>query len=344
MKSRFIFFTESYLAETGLVWLAILFYFFCPFYKNFLPDTVRTFLFLSASGYTLLAVPLLYYHSGKGKSSRGLILVSLGIRFLTGMKQYMNKISTGKGYKICDISKEEKMILLFTSVKFIFIPVMLRFAYTNYGTVMTRYAELSASQKPLLQLISDNYFLLAVSFLFLVDTLFFSFGYLVESSLLKNRIKSVDSTFTGWAAALACYPPFNKVTAMFFPLHESFKVSYGNDILTLIIHTIIILLLLVFTFSSVSLGAKCSNLTNRGIVTRGTYRLVRHPAYTAKILIWWLLLIPVIPGHITVVFSLAAWTVIYGIRAVTEELHLLQDQEYIEYCKKVKYRFIPGIF
>jgi protein-S-isoprenylcysteine O-methyltransferase Ste14 len=48
-------------------------------------------------------------------------------------------------------------------------------------------------------------------------------------------------------------------------------------------------------------------------------------------------------GFIAII-SLALWTIIYFLRALTEEKHLNQDLEYVEYTKKVKYMFIPGIF
>jgi hypothetical protein len=31
-------------------------------------------------------------------------------------------------------------------------------------------------------------------------------------------------------------------------------------------------------------------------------------------------------------------------RAITEENHLSSDKDYIEYKKKVKWKFIPGVF
>ena len=38
------------------------------------------------------------------------------------------------------------------------------------------------------------------------------------------------------------------------------------------------------------------------------------------------------------------WTFIYYMRAMTEERHLSLDPDYREYCKKVKYRFIPKVW
>lgn len=337
-------FLLNYFSEITLIWLAVLFYFYCPFYKTFLPYKVKFVIFLLAAAYSTLAIPLHIYYAKKNKMSKGLLFLKICIKLIKNLKEYISLFTVDPSIKPENITKEERFVLLFSLVKFIFIPLMLKFAYTNYTAVKTRYAEILVSANPLNELILNNFFLLTVSLLFLIDTTFYAFGYIFESSLLKNKIKSVDSTFFGWFVALACYPPLNKVTSMLFPLNDKFTITFGNDTLTFIIRIIIILLLLIFTASSVSLGTKCSNLTNRGIVSRGTYSIVRHPAYISKILIWWILLIPVIPGHFTVIFALLAWSIIYFMRAITEEIHLSNDPEYIVYCKKTKYRFIPGVY
>jgi protein-S-isoprenylcysteine O-methyltransferase Ste14 len=44
------------------------------------------------------------------------------------------------------------------------------------------------------------------------------------------------------------------------------------------------------------------------------------------------------------VFSISAWIFLYYLRAITEERHLLKDDEYKAYIEKVKYRFIPKLF
>lgn len=45
-----------------------------------------------------------------------------------------------------------------------------------------------------------------------------------------------------------------------------------------------------------------------------------------------------------VLFSLLAWSLIYYMRAITEENHLRKDKDYLEYSKKVKYKFIPKVW
>ena len=89
------------------------------------------------------------------------------------------------------------------------------------------------------------------------------------------------------------------------------------------------------------MGAKCSNLTNRGIVSRGAYRIVRHPAYSSKLIAWWIMCLPIL--NVKVFISMMAWTILYVLRAYTEEKHLIKDIEYRAYMKKIKWQFIPYV-
>ena len=82
----------------------------------------------------------------------------------------------------------------------------------------------------------------------------------------------------------------------------------------------------IYAWASVALGFKASNLTNRGIVQSGPYAHVRHPAYIAKNLAWWIGLLPWILSHATTepvaaigaVLGMAGWSCLYGF-TVTEE-------------------------
>ena len=92
----------------------------------------------------------------------------------------------------------------------------------------------------------------------------------------------------------------------------------------------------------------------RGIVTRGPYAFVRHPAYVAKNLAWWLGALPTFAMQFAEsswqalgysLLSVFGWTVIYALRAITEERHLLMlDNGYAAYAQKVRWRFIPGVW
>ena len=81
---------------------------------------------------------------------------------------------------------------------------------------------------------------------------------------------------------------------------------------------------------------------NRGVIVRGPYRLVRHPIYTG----YWimhaaLLLAHPEPLNFLAIFLADGATVI---RALKEERVLCQDAEYREYCGRVRWHFVPGVF
>ena len=186
-----------------------------------------------------------------------------------------------------------------------------------------------------------------------VDTLLFTLGYIVETPALRNRIRSVDPTFFGWAICLACYPPFNDFTSRFLEWQSSDFPQFSSTPLHLAANITLLLSLTVYSWASVALGFKASNLTNRGIVGRGPYSFVRHPAYAAKNLAWWIGALP----NLWLVFTsgdlrrgfyallaLSGWTAIYALRALTEERHLLLGNNgYAEYAARVRWRFIPGV-
>tara|TARA_Y100000310_G_C20164802_1_gene570879 strand:- start:64 stop:600 length:537 start_codon:yes stop_codon:yes gene_type:complete len=178
--------------------------------------------------------------------------------------------------------------------------------------------------------------------MFTIDTLVFSFGYAFEFKALKNVVKSVEPTFFGWFVAIICYPPFNSWVGNYIPWGANDYVQFWSPTWTIIMRGGVIFLLIIYVWATVALGPKASNLTNRGIVSRFPYSIIRHPAYISKNLIWWLTLLPVI--SLPFALGMLFWTVIYFFRAITEERHLSQDPDYIQYKKKVKYKFIPFIY
>lgn len=217
-------------------------------------------------------------------------------------------------------------------LKLFFVPIMVSWLINNILHIKGIISSSSAWN-----LYSLNAFL--TDFFILMDTGIFAFGYLVESRLLRNEIKSVDPTFLGWLVCLWCYPPFNAFSFKPFDyqLIDIAVKNYPEWIHALMICAITFLWG-IFVWASVALGFKASNLTNRGIIASGPYRFVRHPAYTAKVLIW------IIQGVFFGQFYLGillAFTAIYLLRAWTEERHLSMGQDYIEYKQMVKWRFVP---
>lgn len=79
------------------------------------------------------------------------------------------------------------------------------------------------------------------------------------------------------------------------------------------------------------------------VVDTGLYGVVRHPMYTASIILF--LSMPLILGSLISFFVFLLYPVLIVIRIINEEKLLEKELEgYTEYKKKVKYRLIPFIW
>jgi protein-S-isoprenylcysteine O-methyltransferase Ste14 len=242
-------------------------------------------------------------------------------------------------------------------LKFFFAPLMINWCLTHVANLTGSLLQLIAGSADNLswrELFDTSLFWAAFQLILFVDTLLFTIGYIIELPALGNRIRSVDPTFFGWFICLACYPPFSDLTLRFLEWQSSDFPQFTNNFLHITINVALLAALAVFSWASIALGFKASNLTNRGIVTHGPYAFIRHPGYAAKNFAWWLGALPMLgatlaAGHWQAcAYSLLAvfgWTAIYALRAVTEERHLrLLDNGYAQYAQQVRWRFVPGVW
>jgi protein-S-isoprenylcysteine O-methyltransferase Ste14 len=183
--------------------------------------------------------------------------------------------------------------------------------------------------------------------LYLVDVNLALLGYVCCFRFLDTHIRSAEPTLFGWLVALACYPPFNaRITGLYLP-HDP-NVQTWDTVLSAwpwvyyLVGALILLLLWVYLYATIAFGFRFSNLTHRGIICRGPYRWVRHPAYAAKNLSWWLISLPFLSSP-AACMRLVFLNLLYFCRAITEERHLRRDPVYRAYMEKVKWRFIPGV-
>ncbi|MFO6445532.1 methyltransferase family protein [Erythrobacter sp. NE805] len=191
-----------------------------------------------------------------------------------------------------------------------------------------------------------DFVMLLVTLLFLVDVQIGTVGYLVTFRPLDSHIRSGNPFLAGWLAALLCYPPF--VWGIIGPDNQILSYEYaapgwahwlaGNDALLWAWGGILVVLTGIYAWATVAFGIRFSNLTYRGVLTHGPYRLTRHPAYLSKNLFWWASVMPFmltsgtwLEGVRNCVFLLIVNGIYYW-RARTEEAHLLaEDPKYREY-------------
>jgi protein-S-isoprenylcysteine O-methyltransferase Ste14 len=254
------------------------------------------------------------------------------------------------------LSREDRLAVLATLLKSFFAPLMVMSLMTFCVAALSNgigIAALGFSLADFRQRFDENGFWFLMQLIFFIDVLIFTVGYLVEFPWLRNEMRSVDPTLLGWAAALLCYPPFNQVTGTVLGSPLSDFPQFDNPTAHIVLNLLMIALMATYASASVALGFKASNLTHRGIVERGPYRVVRHPAYVCKNMAWWIGSAPLVSemfarstfDGIQAIASVVGWSLLYVMRAFTEEDHLRSvDGDYAAYAAKVRYRFIPGLY
>lgn len=81
---------------------------------------------------------------------------------------------------------------------------------------------------------------------------------------------------------------------------------------------------------------------NRGIKVEGVYRLVRHPMYAGYLLVHLGILVLMYQPLNLLIYAIG-WTAQIR-RLLAEEALLGRDEGYRAYCRKVRWRLVPGLF
>ena len=338
VSTRIIRMASRYTAAVSLILIGYLFYRYLPFYANFFAGSHDFKLF------TIPTVDVFFYFFALNAMLLPLFHISLPPQYKTKSQLFWRFVfMLGKRGP----NSEEKTAILSTLVKFFFLPLIIFWLCIHISQLIQDLSTLNQLD----QFFPAGYWLI-FNVILTVDVLFFMIGYSIEHPRLGNEIRSVDATLLGWIVALACYPPLNGMLNNMLGWYSSDYPGFTDSTWLTIIGISMLVLMAIYSSASVALNLKASNLTNRGIVRRGPYAVVRHPAYMAKNLAWWLGSIPVLQNvwqeygfldFLIGVLSVILWSGIYFLRAITEENHLKHDEEYRQYCEQVKYRFIPKI-
>ena len=176
---------------------------------------------------------------------------------------------------------------------------------------------------------------------YLVDLLFTCAGYALTLRLADTHTRSVETTSLGWVACILCYQPFWRVVGEHYLAYENDKIVWGPRLAALPWLQVawgcaILACVAVYAWATISFGVRFSNLSHRGVITSGPYRWLRHPAYVAKNVSWWLIAVPFFyeGSPVTAVrgcLLLLGLNGLYALRAWTEERHLAQDPTYRAY-------------
>lgn len=327
-------------------WLLVLYvgwqaYYLVPIFSPYKNDLFFEYFI---QGYAILGLPY-FLLTLKFKASRTEDFYDPAIRALHMAKQVVLRLNSrqplSKVFRVFK-SKYNRKVLLNLLMRGYFIPVMVVQVYAGIHHSLEQSVNPTMSWLTLLMWLT--------TMLWLADALAASVAYSMESRWLENRSRSIDLTLSGWLICLMCYAPLNSVTGTLFAFGPNIATNTPAGLiipdLTLFyaLEIIEVTLLAALVYCDLALGPSLANITLKRLQTRGPYGLVRHPATVCKLSLWWLQAAfysqfwswELIVGQL-------AWSLIYILRAFSEERHLRQFAEYREYMENVKYRFIPGL-
>jgi protein-S-isoprenylcysteine O-methyltransferase Ste14 len=152
--------------------------------------------------------------------------------------------------------------------------------------------------------------------------------------LLRSPDREMSRSWAGQLLALAAF--FSGMAFLNYPLDEP-GITAGVG------QAVVISANILAVTSLVTLGKSFGILiARRKIKTRGLYGIVRHPMYFSDILLrlGFFLVHPSLYVTLLVIVSIF----LYLGRALWEEKFLSQNADYQQYCLKVRWRFMPGLF
>jgi protein-S-isoprenylcysteine O-methyltransferase Ste14 len=181
---------------------------------------------------------------------------------------------------------------------------------------------------------------LAVIFAYTIDLAFALSGYVFASNALVPTVKSTQPRLSGWIVCLLCYAPVCEHWGDFKRVVNGeigWPTSLTQDAGVIAAAVLMIVPLALYVSATVVFGLRFSNLSNRGVISSGPYRYMKHPAYFAHVGNSWIItfvFLPAAGATLTASQMLVpvAFTILYRYRAVTEEMHMREDAGYAAYC------------
>ena len=193
-------------------------------------------------------------------------------------------------------------------------------------------------------------YLMASTCCYAIDLAFASSGYVLNFKLFNTQTRTTEPSLLGWIVTVVCYWPFwGMLLYPYFFRYESTLHWYDSlfetgSVWWWLWAAVIVFLELLYALSTVSAGIRFSNLTYRGLWNTGLYRLTKHPAYVFKNLSWWMIFVPFLLNSgadaVKCTVMLFGTSLLYYLRAKTEEAHLSHYPEYVAYALEMNRKSI----
>ncbi|MEI6766081.1 MAG: isoprenylcysteine carboxylmethyltransferase family protein [Bacteroidota bacterium] len=116
-------------------------------------------------------------------------------------------------------------------------------------------------------------------------------------------------------------------------------VWIASDIMLIVTMALLFIVFRKNTFLSATIEVQ----QNQSVITDGPYALVRHPMYSAALLLF--IFTPLALGSLYGIIAVPFMILVLAMRCIDEEKALSQElDKYSDYCKTVRYRLIPCVW
>jgi hypothetical protein len=208
-------------------------------------------------------------------------------------------------------------------VKVFFGPLMTvffcdQFAHlvSNVGYVFNWIPQAIATNSYTHNQFNNDVFNISIAFIFSIDVALAWCGYVTSSRWVDNQTASAEPSMLGWMVCITCYPPFQMFLGLYYAAPGEREVLlFDSQWLITFFTGLMVMSYIVYMAATLWFGVRFSNLTNRGIIRKGPFAVIRHPAYASKNFSWWIVMFPAIVWNATHTGLWLAFLQIVGLKA-----------------------------
>lgn len=172
----------------------------------------------------------------------------------------------------------------------------------------------------------------------------FGYGYSILSPLWDHHIRNLDFTITGWVTNAVCYPLLGFVLVSLTPALSGNEPTFTGGPWPVFVFSVELLLNILYTASIWNLGRKFGVMTDKGLVDRGFYSVVRHPGYTLEVGMFLCLCLHGLSSPINWLAAVLTFVVPYYLRSERDDHFMtVSNPDYPAYKLSVPYKYIPGL-
>ncbi len=172
----------------------------------------------------------------------------------------------------------------------------------------------------------------------------FGYGYSIISPIWNRHIRNLDFTIAGWVTNAVCYPLLGFVLVWCAPPLIGNEPTLTGGPWPLFVLSVELLLNILYTVALFNMGTKFGVMTDKGLVNRGFFGVVRHPSYTLEVGMFACLSLQGLSSPLNWLAVVVFFVIPYYLRSEREDHFMtVSNPDFSPYKQAVPYKYIPGL-